>query len=54
MRVASGRSSLRISRVAAWYRTEHQLPEYTAVRFDVVGITPGEIRLIRNAFDSVY
>ena len=48
------RKQERISRVAAWYLTEHQLPEYTAVRFDVVGITPGEIRLIRNAFDSVY
>lgn len=48
------RKQERISRVAAWYLMEHRLPEYTAVRFDVIGITPGEIRLIQNAFDCVY
>lgn len=40
----------RISRTAAWYLTEKGLDLYTPCRFDVVALTPEEIRLYRDAF----
>lgn len=40
----------RISRVAAFYLLRMGIPQDQPCRFDVVGITGHEIRLIRNAF----
>lgn len=42
-----------ISRVARYYLLVH--PEYLDIscRFDVVGVLEGEIRLLRNAFESL-
>lgn len=39
-----------ISRVAVYYMIQHRLAESTPCRFDVVGITPDGITLVRNAF----
>ncbi len=39
-----------ISKVAMFYLMKHGLPESTPCRFDVVGILPGEIQHIQNAF----
>lgn len=41
----------RISRAALWYFREQGLPEQTACRFDVIGISgEGAVHHIRNAF----
>lgn len=40
-----------ISRTAAYYMLKHRLPETTPCRFDVVGVTPQKITVVRNAFD---
>lgn len=40
----------RISRAAAYYLAEKGYCEDTPCRFDVVGITPEKIQVIRNAF----
>ena len=39
-----------ISRVAAWYLTEHGLSMETPCRFDVVAVTPDKTRIYKNAF----
>lgn len=39
-----------ISRVAVYYMLVRHLPETTPCRFDVVGISPDGIELVRNAF----
>lgn len=39
-----------ISRVALYYMVRHRLPDSTPCRFDVVGISPDKIELVRNAF----
>ena len=44
------RKQKQIRKVAAWYMTEHHLPEDTLCRFDVVAVTPAEIRVYQNAF----
>ncbi|MCR5295493.1 MAG: YraN family protein [Lachnospiraceae bacterium] len=41
----------KISRTAALWMLRNRIPEDTPCRFDVIGIEPGEISLIRNAFD---
>lgn len=41
----------KISRVALYYLTKNGYPETTPCRFDVVGISPQETILIKNAFD---
>lgn len=41
----------KISRTALWYRMKQNIPEEMPCRFDVVGITPADIKLYRNAFD---
>ncbi len=40
-----------ISKVALYYIMTHGLGEATPCRFDVVGILPNHIELIKNAFD---
>ncbi|MDO4615225.1 MAG: YraN family protein [Lachnospiraceae bacterium] len=40
----------RISRAALWYLTKKHLGEDTPCRFDVIGITPDGIQIIRDAF----
>lgn len=40
----------RICRAARYYLYVHRMPENTPVRFDVVSIDAGRIRLIRGAF----
>ena len=42
----------RILAAALYYLAVHRLPESTPVRFDVVAIDGGRVRLIRNAFGS--
>lgn len=44
------RKQQRIFRTAVHYLLENGMPETTPVRFDVVGITPGGIQLVRDAF----
>lgn len=39
-----------ISKVAAWYLAEQGLNVYTPCRFDVVAVTPEEIRVYEDAF----
>jgi putative endonuclease len=45
------RKQRQISRTALFYLSKNRLPEDTPVRFDAVGITPDETKLVRNAFD---
>lgn len=40
----------RICRVASYYMTGRGMGETVPCRFDVVGITPGEIQLVKDAF----
>ena len=40
----------RIIRTARYYMLTHHLPEDTPVRFDVIGMSPGETVHIRDAF----
>ena len=40
-----------ISRTALFYLMKHSLPETTPCRFDVVGITPKKVFVIKDAFD---
>lgn len=40
----------KISRTADYYCLEHQIPEDTDCRFDVIAIDRGEIRYYKNAF----
>ncbi len=40
----------RIIRTARYYMLKHHLPEDTPVRFDVIGMSPGETVHIRDAF----
>ncbi|HUM83158.1 MAG TPA: YraN family protein [Lachnospiraceae bacterium] len=42
-----------ISRVASYYLLKNHLPETTACRFDVVGMTPTETVLLKNAFNFI-
>ena len=44
----------KISRTAAYWLLKNRKPEDTACRFDVIGIEPEGITLIRNAFDYCY
>lgn len=39
-----------ISRVAAWYLAEHRISLDTPCRFDVVAVTPENVRIYENAF----
>ena len=45
-----GKKQKRISGAALYYLMRQKLGDTTPCRFDVVGICPDEIRLIRNAF----
>ena len=47
------RKQKKISRVALYYLTKNGLPETTSCRFDVVGISPKETVLIKNAFEYI-
>ena len=47
------RKQRKISSIALYYLTKNAYPETTPCRFDVVGISPGEVVHIRNAFDYV-
>ena len=47
------RKQKKISRVALYYLTKNGLPETTPCRFDVVGISPKETVLIKNAFEYI-
>ena len=40
-----------ISRTAAYYMLKHRIPETAPCRFDVVGVTPQKVTVIKNAFD---
>ncbi len=40
----------RISKTAAWYLAEKNLPMDTPSRFDVVAITPEQVHIYKNAF----
>ena len=42
----------KIIRVSQYYRVGHQVPPSEAIRFDVVGILPDRICLIKNAFEG--
>ncbi len=44
----------KISRTAAYWMLRHQIPENAKCRFDVVGIEPSGVTLVRNAFDYCY
>lgn len=43
----------RISRTALFYLMKKELPDTTSCRFDVVGITPDEIKVLKNAFSFI-
>lgn len=43
----------KISRVAIYYLTQHGYPDNEPCRFDVIGISPDDVMLVRNAFDYV-
>ena len=47
------RKQKKICRVALYYLTKNGLPETTPCRFDVVGISPKETVLIKNAFEYI-
>ena len=47
------RKQKKICRVALYYLTQNGLPETTPCRFDVVGISPKENVLIKNAFEYI-
>ena len=46
------RKQMRILHAARVYLMLHHLPQETPVRFDVVSIDAGSVRLIRNAFEG--
>ena len=43
----------KITKVAMYYCTAHQISEYEPMRFDVIGILGDEIALYKNAFEAV-
>lgn len=47
------RKQRNISKTAAWYMAEKNLALDTPVRFDVVAITPDQVRIYKNAFSYV-
>lgn len=44
------RKQRQVSKVASWYLAEGGLDLYTPCRFDVVAVTPEEIRVYEDAF----
>lgn len=50
LEAVDARKQMTIRRVAQFYLMRRHLPEDTACRFDVVGITGKQISLIKNAF----
>lgn len=47
------RKQQKICRVSDYYRMQHRISEFQAVRFDVIGICGEELTWIRNAFAYV-
>lgn len=43
----------RISRLCDRYRMEHQISEFSPMRFDVIGFTGQEATWLKNAFDYI-
>ena len=54
LEAVTGLKQRKNSRTAAYWLLKNRKPEDTACRFDVVGIEPEGITLIRNAFDYCY